>query len=82
VYETDECNSQAMTVHEDDDEEELEVMGTLGAATGGDRGTCESLYLLKEKSLPDLIAMSQGLWARAADEMYPGLMFDLEGMNY
>jgi hypothetical protein len=41
-------------------------------------GACEALFLFKKESLPDLIAMVQGLWYEAGDDMRVGWMVDLE----
>jgi hypothetical protein len=68
---------------EDTESSDLEVIGTLTPdASGKARSLCESLFLLSDKSLPELIAMAQGVSIRHTDIMFDGrdgLMFDLDG---
>jgi hypothetical protein len=62
---------------------ELLVLGTLTPnASGKAQSLCESLYLMSERSVPQLIAMSQGILIRQTDIMFDGrdgFMFDLDG---
>jgi hypothetical protein len=69
---------------EDEDSVELEVLGSLTPdASGKARTLCQLLFLMNGKSLPDLIAMSQGLYVRDKNDINfggkDGLVFDLEG---
>jgi hypothetical protein len=71
----------ASSLHNEDDadDKDLQVIGTLPADKTGERGLCETLWLLKEKSQPHLIAMAQGMFARTDDPMWPGIfVFDLD----
>jgi hypothetical protein len=73
------------TLSDEDDEEsvELQVLGSLTPdASGKPRTLCQSLFLMNSKSVPDLIAMAQGLHIRSDDSNFgdqDGLVFDLDG---
>jgi hypothetical protein len=54
----------------------VQVLGSIVVTS--QRGRCEALWRMKEGSLPDLIAMCQGLESLETDAMYPGLVFDLQ----
>jgi hypothetical protein len=56
--------------------DDVQVLGSI--VISSKKGRCEALFHMKEGSLPDLIAMCQGLESVEDDSMFPGLVFDLE----